>query len=264
MGAIRTGSGEGATAVDVKVDAAIEVGIDGGEPAVVGDADDVAAAVADADDAATAADADARSCVTANASTRGLPLSGCGCSAVRTMRPVRARPTRATPHVRKRPRVIRRRIRCNLRLSMPRATPGSIARSRAGDAVLWTWAIRDEGTLTRRRRAAQPSLQLRIRTGPSPILAPCCAIRRFVSILSHRVGIDATAANLPAQQGVSASPDQSAAVSSRARAGSRVSSMRSLGCVAAKRWGDARPLHSLGSIAPARGCDVGLAPAQPA
>jgi hypothetical protein len=250
----------------------------------------VAAAVADADDAATAADADARSCVTANASTRGLPLSGCGCSAVRTMRPVRARPTRATPHVRKRPRVIRRRIRCNLRLSMPRATPGSIARSRAGDdapglqfhrvqgavgrgpardlaltvAVLWTWAIRDEGTLTRRRRAAQPSLQLRIRTGPSPILAPCCAIRRFVSILSHRVGIDATAANLPAQQGVSASPDQSAAVSSRARAGSRVSSMRSLGCVAAKRWGDARPLHSLGSIAPARGCDVGLAPAQPA
>src|ERR1019366_6701668 len=199
MGTIRTGSGEGTTAVDVKVDAAVEVGIDGGEPAVVGDADEVS--VADADDAATAADADARSCVTANASTRGWPLSGC-CSAVRTMRPVRARPTRATPHVRKRPRVIRRRIRCNLRLSMPRATPGSIARSRAGDdapglqfhrvqgavgrgpardlaltvAVLWTWAIRDEGTLTRRRRAAQPSLQIRIRTGPAPILAPCCAI----------------------------------------------------------------------------------------
>jgi hypothetical protein len=107
------------------------VGIDDGDPAVVGDADEVA--VADAEGAVAAADADARSCVTANASTRSLPLPGCGCSAVRTMRPVRARPARATPHVRKRPRAIRQRIRCNLRLSMPRATPGSIARSRAGD-----------------------------------------------------------------------------------------------------------------------------------
>jgi hypothetical protein len=105
MRTIRTGSGEGTTVVAVNVDAAVEVGVDDGDGAMVGDAG--GAAVADAEEAATLADADARSRVTAKASTRGLPFSGTGCSAVSTTRPSSAVPMRATPHARKRPRVIK-------------------------------------------------------------------------------------------------------------------------------------------------------------
>ena len=96
MRTIRTGSGEGTTAVAVNVDAAVEVKVDDGDGAMVGDAGGVAVA-----------DADAGSRVTAKASTRGLPFSGTGCSAVSTTRPSSAVPMRATPPARKRPRVIR-------------------------------------------------------------------------------------------------------------------------------------------------------------
>jgi hypothetical protein len=143
---IGTGRGEGtasvtnaasasSTAVALTVDAAVAAGGDTAvETAVevaVGDAD--AAFATDVEDDANAADTDPRSRANAKESTRGRPFCGTGCKAVSPMRPTTAMPVRPTPHIRKRPRVIRRRMKCNLLQSVSRATPGSIARSRAGD-----------------------------------------------------------------------------------------------------------------------------------
>jgi hypothetical protein len=200
MRTIGTGTGEGtatvmnaasasSTAVALTVDAAVAAGDDTAVEAAVeaavevavGDAD--AAFATDVEDDANAADTDPRSRANAKESTRGRPFCGTGCKAVSPMRPITAMPVRATPHIRKRPRVIRRRTKCNLLLLVSRATPGSIARSRAGDntpglqfhreqgtvgrepvrdlaptvALLWTWTIRDQGTLPCRRPTAQPS-----------------------------------------------------------------------------------------------------------
>jgi hypothetical protein len=196
MRTIRTGSGVGTATVAMNVDAAVAAGVDApadddavddADAALATDddaADDADAAFAtDVEDDANAADTDPRSRANAKESTRGRPFCGTGCKAVSPMRPITAMPVRATPHIRKRPRVIRRRMKCNLRLSVSRATPGSIARSRAGDdapglqfhreqgtvgrepvrdlaptvALLWTWTIRDQGTLPCRRPTAQPS-----------------------------------------------------------------------------------------------------------
>jgi hypothetical protein len=123
MRTIRTGRGEGTTRVARNVDAAVEAEVDDGDGAVVADAE--------ADGAI--AGADARSRITAKASSPDLPLSGTGCSAVSRMRLIMARPARATQQARTRPRLTRRRMRCNLPLLVSRATPGSIVRSRAGD-----------------------------------------------------------------------------------------------------------------------------------
>jgi hypothetical protein len=146
MRTIRTGSGVGTATVAMNVDAAVAAGVDApadddavddADAALATDddaADDADAAFAtDVEDDANAADTDPRSRANAKESTRGRPFCGTGCKAVSPMRPITAMPVRTTPHIRKRPRVIRRRMKCNLLQSVCRATPGSIARSRAGD-----------------------------------------------------------------------------------------------------------------------------------
>jgi hypothetical protein len=146
MRTIRTGSGVGTATVAMNVDAAVAAGVDApadddavddADAALATDddaADDADAAFAtDVEDDANAADTDPRSRANAKESTRGRPFCGTGCKAVSPMRPTTAMPVRPTPHIRKRPRVIRRRMKCNLLQSVSRATPGSIARSRAGD-----------------------------------------------------------------------------------------------------------------------------------
>jgi hypothetical protein len=148
MRTIRTGSGVGTTAVALNVDATVAAGVDApSDDDAVDDAD--GAFVTDVEDDATAADADPRSRANAKESTRGRPFCGTGCKAASPMRPIRAMPVRATPHIRKRPRVIRRRMKCDLRLSVSRATPGSIARSRAGDDAPGLQFHREQGTVGR-------------------------------------------------------------------------------------------------------------------
>jgi hypothetical protein len=97
MRTIRTGSGEGTTAVARKVDAGLGVGVADGDGAEMGDAEEDA----------TAADAEARSRATWKASRWAFDGSAAGCIAVSTIRAVSATPMRAAQQARTRARLMR-------------------------------------------------------------------------------------------------------------------------------------------------------------